>query len=99
MPKKKTPMLCFSILDLHVLLLEDLLVLLQRQDEKLVLKCHSKMALGSSDTKQTFSPILKLNSVLIRSVATGSDDPGIPVQALLSHMIPGQVKVVNTEVG
>ncbi|NWH21130.1 ARHGB factor, partial [Grus americana] len=56
--------------DLHVLLLEDLLVLLQKQDEKLVLKCHSKMALGSSDNKQTFSPVLKLNSVLIRSVAT-----------------------------
>ncbi|XP_077175134.1 rho guanine nucleotide exchange factor 11 isoform X3 [Paroedura picta] len=51
--------------ELHVLLLEDLLVLLQRQDEKLVLKCHSK-----TDTKQTFSPVLKLNSVLIRSVAT-----------------------------
>ncbi|XP_044278537.1 rho guanine nucleotide exchange factor 11 isoform X2 [Varanus komodoensis] len=56
--------------DLHVLLLEDLLVLLQRQDEKLVLKCHSKMVLGSSDIKQTFSPVLKLNAVLIRSVAT-----------------------------
>uniref|UniRef100_A0A7M4EN70 Rho guanine nucleotide exchange factor 11 n=1 Tax=Crocodylus porosus TaxID=8502 RepID=A0A7M4EN70_CROPO len=56
--------------DLHVLLLEDLLVLLQKQDEKLVLKCHSKTALGSADTKQTFSPVLKLNSVLIRSVAT-----------------------------
>ncbi|NXA44181.1 ARHGB factor, partial [Eudromia elegans] len=56
--------------DLHVLLLEDLLVLLQKQDEKLVLKCHSKSALGSSDTKQSFSPVLKLNSVLIRSVAT-----------------------------
>ncbi|XP_027529490.1 rho guanine nucleotide exchange factor 11-like, partial [Neopelma chrysocephalum] len=59
--------------DLHVLLLEDLLVLLQKQDEKLVLKCHSKTALGSSDNKQTFSPVLKLNSVLIRSVATGRD--------------------------
>ncbi|OXB55873.1 hypothetical protein ASZ78_012122 [Callipepla squamata] len=56
--------------DLHVLLLEDLLVLLQKQDEKLVLKCHGKTALGSLDNKQTFSPILKLNSVLIRSVAT-----------------------------
>ncbi|NXF99897.1 ARHGB factor, partial [Sakesphorus luctuosus] len=56
--------------DLHVLLLEDLLVLLQKQDEKLVLKCHSRTSLGSSDTKQTFSPVLKLNSVLIRSVAT-----------------------------
>nr|XP_033779496.1 rho guanine nucleotide exchange factor 11 isoform X3 [Geotrypetes seraphini] len=56
--------------DLHVLLLEDLLVLLQKQDEKLVLKCHSKTTLGSSDTKQTFSPVIKLNSVLVRSVAT-----------------------------
>ncbi|KAJ6652418.1 hypothetical protein lerEdw1_011536 [Lerista edwardsae] len=56
--------------DLHVLLLEDLLVLLQRQDERLVLKCHSKTALGASDTKQTFSPVLKLSSVLVRSVAT-----------------------------
>ncbi|NXB59938.1 ARHGB factor, partial [Struthidea cinerea] len=57
--------------ELHVLLLEDLLVLLQRQDERLVLKCHSKSALGaSSDTKGSFSPVLKLNSVLIRSVAT-----------------------------
>uniref|UniRef100_A0A452RHH0 Rho guanine nucleotide exchange factor 11 n=1 Tax=Ursus americanus TaxID=9643 RepID=A0A452RHH0_URSAM len=35
-------------LDLHVLLLEDLLVLLQKQDEKLLLKCHSKTAAGSS---------------------------------------------------
>ncbi|XP_063803174.1 rho guanine nucleotide exchange factor 11 isoform X2 [Pseudophryne corroboree] len=57
-------------IDLHVLLLEDLLVLLQKQDEKLVLKCHSKTTVVSSDTKQTFSPVIKLNSVLVRSVAT-----------------------------
>ncbi|KAM4664680.1 rho guanine nucleotide exchange factor 11 isoform 2-T2 [Discoglossus pictus] len=57
-------------IDLHVLLLEDLLVLLQRQDEKLVLKCHSKTTTVSTDTKQTFSPVIKLNSVLVRSVAT-----------------------------
>ncbi|XP_020766491.2 rho guanine nucleotide exchange factor 11 isoform X9 [Odocoileus virginianus] len=57
-------------LDLHVLLLEDLLVLLQKQDEKLLLKCHSKTAVGSADSKQTFSPVLKLNAVLVRSVAT-----------------------------
>ncbi|KAM6100812.1 LOW QUALITY PROTEIN: rho guanine nucleotide exchange factor 11-like, partial [Pterocles gutturalis] len=57
-------------LELHVLLLEDLLVLLQRQDERLVLKCHGKTALGSGDTKQSLSPVLKLNSVLVRSVAT-----------------------------
>ncbi|XP_074205701.1 rho guanine nucleotide exchange factor 11 isoform X5 [Camelus bactrianus] len=57
-------------LDLHVLLLEDLLVLLQKQDEKLLLKCHSKTAVGAADSKQTFSPVLKLNAVLVRSVAT-----------------------------
>lgn len=55
-----------------MLLLEDLVVLLQRQEEKLLLKCHSKTAVGSSDSKQTFSPVLKLNAVLIRSVATGT---------------------------
>lgn len=68
-----------------MLLLEDLLVLLQRQDEKLVLKCHSKMALGSSDTKQTFSPVLKLNSVLIRSVATGKPER-VSMGQLLSRL-------------
>ncbi|KAM5129166.1 rho guanine nucleotide exchange factor 11 isoform 2-T2 [Mantella aurantiaca] len=57
-------------IDLNVLLLEDLLVLLQKQDEKLVLKCHSKTTVVSSDTKQTFSPVIKLNSVLVRPVAT-----------------------------
>ncbi|NXC03130.1 ARHGB factor, partial [Orthonyx spaldingii] len=57
--------------ELHVLLLEDVLVLLQRQDERLVLKCHSRSAPGAAaDTKQSFSPVLKLNSVLVRSVAT-----------------------------
>lgn len=57
-----------------MLLLEDLVVLLQRQEEKLLLKCHSKTAVGSSDSKQTFSPVLKLNAVLIRSVATGTHE-------------------------
>ncbi|XP_044127532.1 rho guanine nucleotide exchange factor 11 isoform X2 [Bufo gargarizans] len=57
-------------IDLHVLLLDDLLVLLQKQDEKLVLKCQSKTSVVSSETKQTFSPVIKLNSVLVRSVAT-----------------------------
>lgn len=57
-----------------MLLLEDLLVLLQRQEERLLLKCHSKTAVGSSDSKQTFSPVLKLNAVLIRSVATGTHE-------------------------
>ncbi|NWZ00192.1 ARHGB factor, partial [Loxia curvirostra] len=57
--------------ELHVLLLEELLVLLQRQDERWLLKCHSKGGLGGTpDTKQSFSPVLKLSSLLVRSVAT-----------------------------
>uniref|UniRef100_A0A3Q4GM96 Rho guanine nucleotide exchange factor (GEF) 12a n=1 Tax=Neolamprologus brichardi TaxID=32507 RepID=A0A3Q4GM96_NEOBR len=55
---------------LYTLLLEDILVLLQKQDERLILKCHSKNLAGTADTKHIFSPIIKLNTVLVRSVAT-----------------------------
>uniref|UniRef100_A0A673X3S4 Rho guanine nucleotide exchange factor 12 n=1 Tax=Salmo trutta TaxID=8032 RepID=A0A673X3S4_SALTR len=58
-------------IELYTLLLEDILVLLQKQDERLVLKCHSKNLAGTADTKHIFSPIIKLNTVLVRSVATG----------------------------
>ncbi|XP_077645464.1 rho guanine nucleotide exchange factor 11-like [Lonchura striata] len=54
--------------ELHVLLLEELLVLLQRQDERWLLRCHSRGL--AADTKQSFSPVLKLSSLLVRSVAT-----------------------------
>ncbi|XP_069004151.1 rho guanine nucleotide exchange factor 12 isoform X2 [Embiotoca jacksoni] len=57
-------------IELYTLLLEDILVLLQKQDERLILKCHSKNLAGTADTKQNFSPIIKLNTVLVRSVAT-----------------------------
>ncbi|XP_014845659.1 PREDICTED: rho guanine nucleotide exchange factor 12 isoform X1 [Poecilia mexicana] len=57
-------------IELYTLLLEDILVLLQKQDERLILKCHSKILAGTPDTKHTFSPIIKLNTVLVRSVAT-----------------------------
>lgn len=57
--------------ELYTLLLEDILVLLQKQDERLVLKCHSKNLAGTADTKHIFSPIINLNTVLVRSVATG----------------------------
>ena len=46
-------MIFFSA-DLHVLLLEDLLILLQRQDDKLVLKCLSTtFSAGYQDVKVT----------------------------------------------
>ncbi|KAM4702657.1 rho guanine nucleotide exchange factor 12 isoform 2-T2 [Rhinophrynus dorsalis] len=57
-------------IDLYTLLLEDILVLLQRQDDKLILRCHSKILASTSDSKHIFSPVIKLNTVLVRQVAT-----------------------------
>nr|XP_033773720.1 rho guanine nucleotide exchange factor 12 isoform X2 [Geotrypetes seraphini] len=57
-------------IDLYTLLLEDILVLLQKQDDKLVLRCHSKILASSADSRHIFSPIIKLNTVLVRQVAT-----------------------------
>ncbi|XP_030068886.1 rho guanine nucleotide exchange factor 1 isoform X2 [Microcaecilia unicolor] len=56
--------------DVHVLLLDDILVLLQRQDDKMVLKCHSRTMTPTPDGKQMWSPIIRLNSVMTREVAT-----------------------------
>uniref|UniRef100_A0A3B3QDB2 Rho guanine nucleotide exchange factor (GEF) 1 n=2 Tax=Paramormyrops kingsleyae TaxID=1676925 RepID=A0A3B3QDB2_9TELE len=56
--------------DVQCVLLGDLLVLLQRQDDKMVLKCHSKTQSGVPDSKQMLSPVIKLSSALLREVAT-----------------------------
>uniref|UniRef100_A0A8D0HM89 Rho guanine nucleotide exchange factor 1 n=1 Tax=Sphenodon punctatus TaxID=8508 RepID=A0A8D0HM89_SPHPU len=56
--------------DVHVLLLDDILVLLQKQEERLVLKCHSRTINPTPDGKQMLSPIIKLNSAMTREVAT-----------------------------
>ncbi|XP_066895250.1 rho guanine nucleotide exchange factor 12 isoform X4 [Kogia breviceps] len=57
-------------IDLYTLLLEDILVLLQKQDDRLVLRCHSKILASTGDSKHTFSPVIKLSTVLVRQVAT-----------------------------
>ncbi|KAA8586598.1 hypothetical protein FQN60_000434 [Etheostoma spectabile] len=57
-------------IELYTILLEDILVLLQKQDERLVLKFHGKNPASVADTKHIFSPIIKLNTVLVRPVAT-----------------------------
>ncbi|XP_029029204.1 rho guanine nucleotide exchange factor 12 isoform X2 [Betta splendens] len=57
-------------IELHTILLEDILVLLQKQDERLVLRFHGKSPVSATDTKNIFSPIIKLNTVLVRPVAT-----------------------------
>uniref|UniRef100_A0A667WV79 Rho guanine nucleotide exchange factor (GEF) 11 n=1 Tax=Myripristis murdjan TaxID=586833 RepID=A0A667WV79_9TELE len=62
-------------LEIQALLLSDLLVLLQRgPDDRLLLRCPSRWlgggVGGSGDTKTSFSPLVRLDSLLVRSVAT-----------------------------
>ncbi|XP_029306954.1 rho guanine nucleotide exchange factor 1 [Cottoperca gobio] len=57
-------------IEVQCVLLEDLLVLLQRQDDKMVLKCQSKSNIAVQEGKQMLSPIIKLDSVFLREVAT-----------------------------
>nr|XP_057908973.1 rho guanine nucleotide exchange factor 1b isoform X2 [Doryrhamphus excisus] len=56
--------------EVQCVLLGDLLVLLQRQDDKMVLKCQSKSNIAIQEGKQMLSPIIKLDSVFLREVAT-----------------------------
>ncbi|XP_063178486.1 LOW QUALITY PROTEIN: rho guanine nucleotide exchange factor 1 [Chroicocephalus ridibundus] len=56
--------------DVHVLLLDDLLVLLQRQEERLVLRCHAAPSPPAPDGKQMLSPVVRLRSAMTREVAT-----------------------------
>ncbi|CAM4679788.1 unnamed protein product [Lepidochelys olivacea] len=56
--------------DVHMLLLDDILVLLQRQEERLVLRCHSRPPGPTPETRQVLSPIIKLSSAMTRDVAT-----------------------------
>ncbi|ESO00070.1 hypothetical protein HELRODRAFT_83702 [Helobdella robusta] len=58
------------LIPIHVVLLEDILLLLQKQDDKLVLKCQSMyIAAGKTDTRMTHSPVIKLVNLLVKPVA------------------------------
>ncbi|XP_026225890.1 rho guanine nucleotide exchange factor 1b isoform X2 [Anabas testudineus] len=57
-------------IEVQCVLLADLLVLLQKQDDKLILKCQSKSTNAVQEGKQMLSPIIKLDSVFLRDVAT-----------------------------
>ncbi|KAI4904553.1 hypothetical protein NFI96_029617, partial [Prochilodus magdalenae] len=84
--------------ELYTLLLEDILVLLQKQDEKLILKCHSKNRAGAVDTQHIFSPVIKLSTVLVRSVATDNrsffvlsmSDNGAQIYELMAQTVSDQ---------
>ncbi|XP_006903935.1 rho guanine nucleotide exchange factor 1 isoform X4 [Pteropus alecto] len=56
--------------EVHVLLLDDLLLLLQRQDERLLLKLHSRTLTPTPDGKTMLRPVLRLTSAMTREVAT-----------------------------
>ncbi|KAF0878910.1 ARHG1 factor, partial [Crocuta crocuta] len=56
--------------EVHVLLLDDLLLLLQRQDERLLLKSHSRTLTPTPDGKTMLRPVLPLTSAMTREVAT-----------------------------
>lgn len=66
--------LCIPPLEIQALLLSDCLVLLQRgPDDRLQLRYPSRwLGGGSGDSKTSFSPLVKLDSLLVRSVATGT---------------------------
>lgn len=57
--------------EVHVLLLDDLLLLLQRQDDRLLLKSHSRTLTPTPDGKTMLRPVLRLTSAMTREVATG----------------------------
>nr|XP_025869507.1 rho guanine nucleotide exchange factor 1 isoform X3 [Vulpes vulpes] len=56
--------------EVHVLLLDDLLLLLQRQDDRLLLKSHSRTLTPTPDGKTMLRPVLRLTSAITREVAT-----------------------------
>ena len=60
-------------IDLHVLLFEDIIVLLQKQDDKLVLRLHSTMLVpGKDDTRYMHSPVIGTAECMVKNVATGA---------------------------
>lgn len=64
----------FKTIDLHVLLLEDCIMLLQKQDDKYLLKFHTSTfgttAVGTQGHKFCHSPVIKFATMLVRPVAT-----------------------------
>ncbi|XP_057199091.1 rho guanine nucleotide exchange factor 11 isoform X2 [Triplophysa rosa] len=60
-------------IEIQALLLSDLLVLLQRgPDDRLILRCPSRSVggVGATDPKTPFCPVVRLDSSLVRPVAT-----------------------------
>ena len=54
-------------IELHALLLNDVLVLLERHDEKYHLRCHTAETVSGS--KEELSPVIRLQECLLRHAA------------------------------
>ena len=61
-----------SLADLHVLLLEDLLILLQKQDDKYVLKCLSTTVIAGYQDTKVILLFLSLSTLSVSSFLIGS---------------------------
>ena len=75
-------------IELHVVLLEDCIMLLQKQDDKYLLKFHSSAAVtgvGGGSGKSLHSPVIKFSTLLVRPVATGKQSA--------HHKCPGSILV------
>ena len=60
-------------IDLYVLLLEDCVMFLQKQDEKYLLKFHTVsggLPGNRDDMKKILSPVIKFSTMIVRPVAT-----------------------------
>ncbi|GBM19935.1 Rho guanine nucleotide exchange factor 12 [Araneus ventricosus] len=58
-------------IEMHVVLMEDILILFQKQDEKYILKFHNTiLTSGREDTKIMHSPILRVQNIFSRENAT-----------------------------
>ncbi|XP_030193891.1 rho guanine nucleotide exchange factor 11 isoform X2 [Gadus morhua] len=89
-------------LEIQALLLSDALVLLQRgPDDRLVLRGPSRwlgVTGGGGDSKTAFSPVVRLDSLLVRSVATDNKALYIisPTEGQIYELVAGTASDKNT---
>ncbi|GFQ95590.1 rho guanine nucleotide exchange factor 12 [Trichonephila clavata] len=58
-------------IEMHIVLMEDILILFQKQDDKYILKFHNTiLTSGREDTKVMHSPILRVQNIFSRENAT-----------------------------
>lgn len=60
-----------KLVELHVLLLEDLIILLQKVHEKYLLQFFNTNSATSERNHVVFSPVIKMSTVLVRPNAVG----------------------------